>query len=251
MASAPASSSNTEPALQALPADAAPHCRLYLLDTQADAAAYDDALDLLDANERRRFAQYLHASDARRFALTRAHLRRLLGQRLGRAPQTLCLHTGPYGKPLLADAPTLYFSVAHAGRHALIALSENIPVGVDIEALDAGRPLAALATQVFAPIEHARYGQPCGLRDFYTVWTAKEAVCKAWGCGIGEHLEALGVLPVADDARHLALHVDEQVQPGVRLWRLAAPEGYAAALCLAMTPVPDYLLKRPASPHRR
>jgi 4'-phosphopantetheinyl transferase len=176
----------------ALPAGVPSRVRMWRLDVEG-AALCVDGLTPAEV-ERSRF--YRHEADRVRFAATRLALRTLLGRQLGLAPADVPLTLAAHGKPVLASG-ALQFNVSHAGRYALIAMSECGPVGVDIERIDPSTP---------------------------EMWSCTEAALKAWGCGIQD------ALPLIHDGGQLQASLAGY--PPARLWRLAAPPGYMAALAL-------------------
>ncbi|MGE5467341.1 MAG: 4'-phosphopantetheinyl transferase family protein, partial [Ignavibacteria bacterium] len=75
--------------------------------------------------------------DRRRFAVARALLRRLLGERLGAPPAAVALAAGANGKPMLRGTQAKsgwQFNVSRCGDLALFAFSPRCRVGVDVEA---------------------------------------------------------------------------------------------------------------------
>ncbi len=117
----------------------------------------------------------------------RAHgaLRAILG-RYTNARLDFALHEK--GKPYLCHAPEVQFNFSHSSDRALVAVTLDNPVGVDIEHV---RPLAehaAIAERFFPPSDR----QPGDQEDFFRRWTRYEAVLKAQGVGLygaGEELE--------------------------------------------------------------
>lgn len=92
------------------------------------------------------------------------------------------------GKPFVAGAP--HFSLSHSGHFVACAVSDR-PVGVDIEAL---RPLRDLTRRVCTE-EEAAFVLENGFDSarFLQIWTAKEAVLKCTGQGLGGDLRRLSV----------------------------------------------------------
>ena len=78
----------------------------------------------------------------------------------------------------------------------MIGLSDSRPIGVDIEVMrNLGNELE-LARSFFSDAEYrALEGLENGMRcqTFYKIWTCKEAVLKALGAGISEHLKDFSV----------------------------------------------------------
>jgi hypothetical protein len=80
----------------------------------------------------------------------------------------------PRGKPYFPDCPDRWFSISHSGGLALCALSDDGPVGVDIELV---RPRSlGLPGYAMAPAERAAWDGTW--EDFFRVWTLKESWCK-------------------------------------------------------------------------
>ncbi len=201
------------------------------LDLAAPLLAGDQAL--LSAEEGERALRFHRHEDKVRFVAARAALRRLLGARMRCCPQSLRFTANKYGKPRLAVAcsadPAPYFNVSHAGDFALIALSDRVPVGVDIERRDPHCDVAGLSRQVLSTLERQLPGER--RLDFFEYWTAKEAVLKAMGLGVTEHLQRLSVLlPERASEHRYDLRREGLEGPGVDVLRLDSPFGYAAAL---------------------
>lgn len=194
--------------------------------------------EVLAEEEGARALRLRRHEDRVRFVATRAALRRLLADRLGCVPQALRFEAGPHGKPRLKDEragePVIDFNVSHAGGFALIALSRRGAVGVDIERCNPDLDTASLEPQVLSPLEQRL--EASRRLDFFECWVVKEAVLKALGLGIAEHLKQLSVLkPGQDDGHRYGLRHACAEWPSVGAWRLKAPPGYAAAL--ARTPI--------------
>lgn len=204
------------------------------LNLEVDPPATD--WQLLDGDERVQANSFQQHSDRVRFVCARAGLRRLLGTQLQTKPGRLSFETDQHGKPLLVGRDStesrIHFNVSHSGAHALIAVSDRWPVGVDIERRDININVAELEEQVFSPLER-RAGNASQV-TFFDRWTAKEAVLKTLGLGVTEYLQQLSVLaPPEIDAFHQEcyhLQYDGIDWPELKACRLPAPEGYAAAL---------------------
>src|SRR5687768_7003601 len=136
-----------------------------------------------------------------------------------------------HGKPRLQNDVGVEFNVSHAGCFALIALSTDGQVGVDIESHDAGIDSKSLSTYVFSSLER-RFGLRVAdeAEDFIERWVAKESVLKALGLGISEHLQAVSILPGNGQCYEIA-H-DNPDWAGIKAWSIESPVGYAAALAV-------------------
>ncbi len=181
-----------------------------------DAAGESEDLQSLPADERWRAAQIIVPSVRRRFVRARAGLRRILGAELGIAAHTLALTYGAHGKPALHGYPALHFNLSHSGERALLAISTQGEVGVDLEQLRERASVLPLAQRFLSEAESAYVAAAHGsARDhaFLRCWTRKEAVLKATGRGIGVDTRVIDVglvqcaptLRVAHDPRALLL----------------------------------------------
>ena len=91
--------------------------------------------------------------------------------------------TGMHGKPRPARAAAGWgFNLSHAGDHVVAALAQGAAIGVDLEALARKADVDALGERVFSESERtlAREG---GRAAFFALWSQKEALLKALGCG--------------------------------------------------------------------
>lgn len=98
------------------------------------------------------------------------------------------------GKPYLPRHRGWHFNISHSGSWLLFLLSDTGPVGVDIEVPEKTRPLLAIARQYFSARELTHLetlSQPQQEREFYRLWTLKEAFFKARGTGIAEGLSKI------------------------------------------------------------
>lgn len=198
------------------------------------------ALAWLDPAERERATRFAHCADRVRFAVTRAAVRRLLASRMGCTPAKVRLAPDRHGKPHVAGGATMPFNVTHSGGHALIAIGDGTRIdalGVDIEQCRPEGQAMSILDIAFVVSEQDRIraaADPLGA--LYRHWTAKEAVLKAAGVGVAEHLLAVTVDPEsASGARHAnprEIIVRSQLAEWTSLqaMTLAMPDGYFAAL---------------------
>jgi hypothetical protein len=115
------------------------HVWAWLLDSSSGFGDHDKLqIGLLDANELERFHRFRFECDRARFAITHMNVRRILGAYLGREPERLLFRANRFGKPELvteAQTPPLYFNLSHSRNIALLALSMDTELGIDIEYL--------------------------------------------------------------------------------------------------------------------
>jgi 4'-phosphopantetheinyl transferase len=170
----------------------------------------------------------------------RMSLRRILGSQTCIAPQDLVFEEAENRKPRLVLPPgatPVYFNVSHSGDYAVIAVSTEAEVGIDIEEIRTDCPVDDLSRRYYSAREHAwlrSLQPPERLEAFYRLWTIKEAVLKCAGLGLSVppqvvevHLAKSGAPSITsrDESRKSL----EQLQ--VRELQVTA--GYAGSLAVA------------------
>lgn len=162
-------------------------------------------------------------------------VRQLLAAYLDCEPDVVRLAAGEHGKPFLADSRALDFNVSHSGGALLVGIAREQPLGVDIETQRRRRPALALARRFFAADEASALA---GLDDsrrqlaFLRLWSCKEAVVKALGCGIGFGLARLQfALDAAGDPAGLSvIHASAGALQDWHIVRLAPTLAHVGAL---------------------
>ena len=124
-------------------------------------------------------------------------LRVLIARRAGIDIATAPFEIGPQGKPALASGRQPYFSLSHSGARALIALSVQAGVGIDIEAPRRPRLSERRREQIIAAGIAIAGGQPLPGdtpdRRMLQAWVRLEAIAKGNGEGMGRLLGRLGI----------------------------------------------------------
>ncbi|MFE3017186.1 4'-phosphopantetheinyl transferase family protein [Streptomyces sp. NPDC059256] len=192
--------------------------------------------DVLDAAESARLDGFIRPQDRDAYAVGHVALRRLLGARLGQAPEAVVMEResctrcdGPHGRPVL-PGNAVHFSLSHTKGMVLIALASD-PVGIDVEPLP--RPTTVVdVTPQLHPAERREIERiPADQRPlaFARCWTRKESVLKARGVGLNEDLSLT--------------YVGAGPQPAVNAdWLLAdvpVDPGFAAAVAVCRSHAPD------------
>ncbi|MEF3367674.1 4'-phosphopantetheinyl transferase superfamily protein [Methylocystis sp. 9N] len=154
---------------------------------------------LLDESERARAARFAFETDRRAYIGAHALLRVLLSRRAHVAPGDWRFASAPFGKPYLVSPPRdLAFNLSHTRGMAAVAVAEAArDIGVDVEALAQTRDVLRVAERFFAPDEAAAIRAATALEArndlFFSIWTLKEAVVKAEGCGLSRGLDSFVV----------------------------------------------------------
>lgn len=155
----------------------------------------------------------------------RSALLALLADALGVMPEAVAPVAGPHGKPAV---PGIHYNLSHTRGIALVALSRDAEVGVDVEAPRPRRrdvvalaarwlPPAAADAVAAAPPERAE-------AVFLRAWVRHEARLKCLGTGFGGGDEPAADVVVVDledpaDGAPAALAVRGRVPPEVVVHR--------------------------------
>lgn len=102
-------------------------------------------------------------------------------QTQGIRPEHIDLSLSEYKRPVITGSEW-QFSISHSGSIAVCSLSNQITPGIDIEQvreIDIADFRGQFTTDEYRSIE-----QDTTLKTFYSLWTAKEAICKAMGMGL-------------------------------------------------------------------
>lgn len=138
-------------------------------------------------------------SSRTQFIITRSLLRRLLATTLHIPPKAIDFSYAQHGKPYInntIDNKPVQFNVSHSGGYALIALTLNNKVGVDIERLGTKTDYQSLVDRFFSVDEKNGFRK---LEEkekpdlFYRLWVRKESFIKAVGDGVAYGLDKFSV----------------------------------------------------------
>ncbi len=176
-------------------------------DIFGDRRGFDRALSMMGSARRDKVLRFTHPSSARTSLAAGVLLREELlscGFDVGyEGANENSLKTGENGKLYLDEDGAPWFSLSHSGSYAVIALSREHRIGVDIEKVSGGR--YSLSERFFAPEEtrwlkeKARGDARESSRLFCRLWTMKEAYTKAWGTTLAENLKK-SMLPYLEGA---------------------------------------------------
>jgi 4'-phosphopantetheinyl transferase len=147
---------------------------------------------LLSVDELHRAARLLDPQKASAFIVGRARLRQILASYLVVDPTQIAFVYGQHGKPaLLSPVALLNFNLTHSGVWAVLAVAPGMEIGVDLEKIDPCLDYQCLATRFFTPEETSALAaapEARRRREFYRLWTCKEARLKGEGGGFSASL---------------------------------------------------------------
>lgn len=141
---------------------------------------------LLSPDERARARRFVKPESTHHFIAARAGLRMILGEATGVLPGDVAFEFSAHGKPRLvghgAGHEGLHFNLSHSGGQAVLVLSHQGPVGIDVERI---RTLASgIESQFLSSLEVlqiARVSSDQRTSVLVHLWAAKEAVIKLHG----------------------------------------------------------------------
>ena len=167
--------------------------------TMVDYEVTGSDVGLLSAEESERASRFHFRRDKTRFVNRRCFLRRCLGHYLECDPGSIEFVCETRGKPRLSRSfakSELHFNLSHSAGLALLALTKNRSIGVDVEKIRPWNDLEQLVSQCFSPRETIAFRnlpQSEASKAFSRLWTRKEAWLKATGEGITESLRQIEV----------------------------------------------------------
>jgi 4'-phosphopantetheinyl transferase len=212
------------------------HVWAFLLESAEDARSR--CASVLSAVELERARRFHFESHRVAHVLAHGLMRHLLGAYCECDPAALEFVAGEYGKPALrvgdGTAPSVSFNLSHSHGRALLAVSANREVGVDIEQENPRTEALGIASSYFhGPEFEAIRDAPLELRTatFFRYWAAKEAVLKAEGVGLHAALDSFRVRFAPDLATAQVDSLDEtRIAKGWFVRRLVCDQGWHAAV---------------------
>lgn len=202
-------------------------------DLQADSLAFpaDDELHIWTLETEK--LGKMHKSPDSRAVLTH-----ILSHMLNVPEPSISLGFGAHGKPFLVSPehePPLHFNISHSGKYIVLAFSTS-PIGIDIEYLDRDTKIDQMAHRFFHLTEQKLIStsEDCNKKkQFFRIWTIKEAFLKAIGTGITIPTNSFYATEINKNSFHINA-VDKKDQEEYSSWTLQAvhaPDNYICTIC--------------------
>ena len=188
--------------------------------------------DWLSDNERARMLRFGSDTLRTRYLMGRASLRWVLAQTIGVAPEAVMIERGRRGRPQLAEMTDIDFNVSHTAEVALIGVSREARIGVDIERADRVIQSSGLARKFLTDRERAALpaSDDAIRRQILRLWTCKEALAKATGDAMSA---PFGRLDIATDPALQLVGGPPPYHPrDFALVAAAVPDEYLATVAL-------------------
>ncbi|MDM3846793.1 MAG: 4'-phosphopantetheinyl transferase superfamily protein [Aphanizomenon gracile PMC649.10] len=163
---------------------------IWRINLNSDELQLQSFRETLSSDEIARAERFYFPEHRQRFMAGRGTLRAILGQYLDIAPKQVEFEYQPRGKPLLAAKfadQGLLFNLSHSQDLALLGVSYQHQIGVDLEYIRTMSDLEGLAKRFFSAreYEYLRLLSPAQQQQiFFRYWTCKEAYLKATGDGL-------------------------------------------------------------------
>jgi 4'-phosphopantetheinyl transferase len=212
---------------------------IWRVDLAQDDGVIARCRQLLPPDEIARADRFHFSRDRRRFAVSHAMVRDVLGKYLSLKSQELRFVEGPKGKPDLhpeLNTLGLKFNLSHSGEFALLGVAAGLIMGIDVEEVRPDFGTQEIAERFFSmsEVETLRaLPEHQKTEAFFYCWTRKEAYIKAQGEGLSLPLDSFdvafapGVTPallrVAEDPKEVSRWSLYDIRPG---------PGYKAALMI-------------------
>ena len=176
------------------------HIHVWQIDINEHLPYIDKLLDVLTPGEITRANKYLRSTDRDKFIISRSSLRYILSGYLKCAPATISFKLTKSNKPEIDCQPTsnIHFNLSDSADRVLVAVAAA-PVGIDVELINPRFDYHAILNNNFSPDEAAYIDLNDSFKRFFLLWTRKEAILKATGIGLTDHLKLIPSL----DGQHV------------------------------------------------
>lgn len=178
---------------------------------------------LLSPQELIQLDRFIFEHDRHRYLASRALVRTVLSRLLSVSARELVFGTGPYGKPHLDRLHPLMrrlsFNLSHTTDMAILGVTTDRALGVDVEKTDREAPIDA-GNRYFSAVEAHSLNELITLdaraKRFWSFWTLKESLIKATGRGLSTPLDRFGFIMEGNDG--VSLQCADGTEEGANRW---------------------------------
>ena len=211
---------------------------LWRICLEQDVEILDRFRRILEPEELDRAGRFRFERLQRHFVAARGFLRYVLARYLEAEPETLRFSYNSYGKPSLVHERSLQFNMSHSHEVALVAVTREAAVGVDVEHIRSDFASEEIATRFFSRLEVETFSslrKEERVAAFFRCWARKEAYIKAIGKGLSQPLDGFDVtLAPSEPAALLRRGEDDTVTWSMR--DIDVGSDYASALAVEGVP---------------
>jgi 4'-phosphopantetheinyl transferase len=181
-----------------------------------------------------------------KYTISRGGLRRILSKYLSISSEIIDFSYSNFGKPSIVssqNAENVFFNLSHSNNLALCIVSSLPDIGVDVELRKPILNVLDVAKLVCTEEEYQILlddGEKNLQKNFYRIWTRKEALVKALGVGLSCSLDCLSVT-FLENASPKLLKLNWRGENPVR-WHLGdldIKENYTAAYAIKVSEFQD------------
>jgi 4'-phosphopantetheinyl transferase len=169
---------------------------VWVIPVRASDSVLSEFEAVLSQDELARAARFRFEHLRRSFLVTHGAQRLLLGRYLRIAPANIRFIYSATGKPSISETSNIRFNLSHSGDLALLAVTLDCDLGIDVEQTRSLPELANIAERYFSRDETSELmSLPAEQREraFFACWTRKEAYIKAVGDGLSMPLDSFRV----------------------------------------------------------
>lgn len=199
---------------------------VWYIDKKKHLSSQENQRLILSEEEQERCQQFYFEEDRLSFIIYHACKRLILAQYLSCDPDELIFSRKKNGKPILIPN-SFSFNLSHTQDFAILGITKNKEIGVDIENISREADYLNIAKRFFHSMEYENLIKLANAerrkKYFYNLWTAKEAILKATGEGISEKLSQVYISQYPDS---------HSLGKKISLIPLNVPENYIANLAI-------------------
>lgn len=223
------------------------HLWLAFPDQIRDEALLARYVDILNADEKKRWQRFHFAKHRHQFLVARALVRSTLSLYADIKPADWQFVFNPYGKPEIAPTlglPALRFNLAHTDGLIICGVVWKHALGVDVENVQKKHETLKIAEHVFSKQEVAdliSLPEAEQTERFYRYWTLKEAYIKAKGIGLALPLDQFSFIFSENNAIEIGFDPRLDDNPSNWLfWQLKPSMQHMVALALQAESVTSF-----------